>query len=143
MYCQGSSSQIKSITQPLPLLGSQKGSLGTCMHVPRLPFCSKQLAIHQKQPIYYLNFLRSTADLAGFLVGNDLAFIWHRISFDFRRLTKIIFYWTKFGKSVHCARRRERVICQNVARLACHLFCSELTLTTTSTVLHEVIKKLN
>ena len=87
-----------------------------------------------------MNFLRSTADLAGFLVGNDLAFIWHRISFDFRRLTKIIFYWTKFGKSVHCARRRERVICQNVARLACHLFCSELTLT--STVLHRVIKRL-
>ena len=49
--------------------------------------------------------------------------------------------WTKFGKSVHCAKRgRERVICQNVARLACHLFCSELTLT--STVLHRVIKRL-
>jgi hypothetical protein len=30
MYCQGSSSQIKSITQPLPLLAGWKGSLGTC-----------------------------------------------------------------------------------------------------------------
>ena len=27
MYCQGSSSQIKSITQPLPLLASWEGSL--------------------------------------------------------------------------------------------------------------------
>ena len=30
MYCQGSSSQIKSITQPLPLLAGWEGSLGTC-----------------------------------------------------------------------------------------------------------------
>ena len=30
MYCQGSSSQIKSITQPLPLLASWEGSLGIC-----------------------------------------------------------------------------------------------------------------
>ena len=30
MYCQASSSQIKSITQPLPLLASWRGSLGTC-----------------------------------------------------------------------------------------------------------------
>ena len=29
-YCQGSSSQIKSITQPLLLLAGWKGSLGTC-----------------------------------------------------------------------------------------------------------------
>ena len=30
MYCQGSSSQIKSITQPLLLLAGWEGSLGTC-----------------------------------------------------------------------------------------------------------------
>ena len=30
MYCQGSSSQIKSINQPLPLLAGWEGSLGTC-----------------------------------------------------------------------------------------------------------------
>jgi hypothetical protein len=30
MYCQGSSRQIKSITQPLPLLAGWEGSLGTC-----------------------------------------------------------------------------------------------------------------
>ena len=30
IYCQGSSSQIKSITQPLPLLAGWEGSLGTC-----------------------------------------------------------------------------------------------------------------
>ena len=30
MYCQGSSSQIKSITQPLPLLAGWEESLGTC-----------------------------------------------------------------------------------------------------------------
>ena len=30
MYCQGSSSQIKSITQPHALLAGQEGSLGTC-----------------------------------------------------------------------------------------------------------------
>ena len=29
MYCQGSSSQTKSITQPLPLLDGWEGSLGT------------------------------------------------------------------------------------------------------------------
>ena len=30
MYCQGSSSQIKSITQPPALLAGWEGSLGTC-----------------------------------------------------------------------------------------------------------------
>jgi hypothetical protein len=30
MYCQGSSSQKTSITQPLPLLAGWEGSLGTC-----------------------------------------------------------------------------------------------------------------
>ena len=30
MYCQGSSSQMKSITQPLPMLDGCEGSLGTC-----------------------------------------------------------------------------------------------------------------
>ena len=30
MYCQASSSQIKSITQPLTLLAGWEGSLGTC-----------------------------------------------------------------------------------------------------------------
>ena len=30
LYCQGSSSQLKSITQPLPLLTGWEGSLGTC-----------------------------------------------------------------------------------------------------------------
>ena len=33
MYCQGSSSQIKSITQPLPLLVGWEGSLGTLVAV--------------------------------------------------------------------------------------------------------------
>ena len=30
IYCQGSSSQIKPITQPLPLLAGWEGRLGTC-----------------------------------------------------------------------------------------------------------------
>jgi hypothetical protein len=46
MYSQGSSSQIKSISQPLPLLTVWKGSIGICS--------SEQLTI------YHLNYLSVT-----------------------------------------------------------------------------------
>ena len=46
MYSQGSSSQIKSISQPLPLLTVWKGSIGICSR--------------QQLTIYYLNYLSVT-----------------------------------------------------------------------------------
>ena len=55
MYCQASSSQFFSIAQPQPqplpsffVLAGWEG---------RKPKYMQQVAIHQKQPIYYLNFL--------------------------------------------------------------------------------------